>query len=339
MKAFSRKSNNLTTFESIDEVQSWILASILESGHSAHPRNLNTLELSPVAFGLLHPRRRCITNPQRRWSLPLALGELCWHLSGSNELGPIEYYAKRWRDFADTNSTIRGSCYGHRIFGPIADRPSQWQRLLNLLQTDPQTRRAVLDLSDSSLSLDPQARDVACASTIQFLIRFNRLDAIVCMRSNDAIWGLPYDVFLFSMLQELLACELRIELGCYFHFAGSMHLYEKHFELARGVIDHSQTQMFEMPTMQGHGQVEVFLKCEGVLRSGLPVPLQQMELLHDYWGELVSVLDWFRLARLTGGYKEVADRIPTDSPYSLFLQNLVGAPEAKSRAQTARAAT
>ena len=37
------------------------------------------------------------------------------------------------------------------------------------------------------------------------------------MRSNDAYWGLPHDVFAFTMLQEILARSLTLELGTYKH--------------------------------------------------------------------------------------------------------------------------
>jgi thymidylate synthase len=56
------------------------------------------------------------------------------------------------------------------------------------------------------------------------------------MRSNDAIWGLPYDCFVFTMLQELLASQLRCSLGEYVHFAASLHVYERHFSLVERML-------------------------------------------------------------------------------------------------------
>src|SRR6266581_1097123 len=88
---------NAEAFDSLDEVQSWVLSILLTEGRPAQPRGLNTLEVVSAAFTLRYPRRRCITNPQRRWSIPYALGEFCWHVSASNELSFIEYYAKQWK--------------------------------------------------------------------------------------------------------------------------------------------------------------------------------------------------------------------------------------------------
>jgi hypothetical protein len=174
-----------------------------------------------------------------------------------------------------------------------------------------------------SLSLDATARDVPCACTIQFLIRSNRLDAIVNMRSNDAIWGWPYDIFIFTMFQELLACELQVELGSYFHFAGSLHLYEQHFDLARRILDDTSASLFEMLPMQAHQQLGTFLQCENILRKGLPIPQEITEGLNGYWKDLALVLDWFRVAKLAGGYGTVTQRIPKGIPYSSLLQNLI----------------
>jgi thymidylate synthase len=47
------------------------------------------------------------------------------------------------------------------------------------------------------------------------------------MRSNDLLWGTPYDVNGFCFIQEMLASWLGVELGNYIHQAGSMHLYEE----------------------------------------------------------------------------------------------------------------
>ena len=109
------------------------------------------------------------------------------------------------------------SCYGYRFFRQDESGASQWTVAQNLLRHDPFTRRAVLLMSQPLAASDIDARDVACASSLQFLLRDGRLDALLHMRSNDAFWGLPYDVFLFTMLQELMAAELGVELGTYYH--------------------------------------------------------------------------------------------------------------------------
>lgn len=285
------KNYQIPAFETLDEIQHWILTIILERGKVAEPRGKRTLELFPVSFELLNPRNRCVLNPLRKWSFPLALGEFCWHVSGSNDLEFIEYYASRWRDFTEDGSTISGSCYGHRVFNDKNHGASQWERLIDVLKSDPDSRRAILYFSDSTDNFSDSSKDVPCATTIQFFLRSGCLHAITQMRSNDAMWGLPYDVFLFTMLQELLACELGVELGSYYHSVSSLHLYDYHFERAKKIVEHGNVEAVEMPRMVGHGQLPIFLQLEEQLRHGNGNITEKAQTLNSYWKSLFLVLE------------------------------------------------
>ena len=79
------------TFFSLDEMQRWVFRRLLIDGVPASPRGLPTLEVISTHLVLLNPRRRILTNAARKWSLPLAIGEFCWHLSASNESAFIQY--------------------------------------------------------------------------------------------------------------------------------------------------------------------------------------------------------------------------------------------------------
>src|ERR1700693_236259 len=129
-------------YHSLDDIQRAVLSYLLEGGGETSPRGMPTIESRVVSFTLVDPRRRCILNPQRKWSLPLALGELCWHLSGSTKASTLAYYAPAWKSFADSEGHIRGSCYGSKVFmGTDGDSP--WTRVRHLLRSDRDTRRAV----------------------------------------------------------------------------------------------------------------------------------------------------------------------------------------------------
>jgi thymidylate synthase len=171
---------NNVEFDSIDEIQHQAIDLLLSFGLKASPRGLATREIIGPNFTLRNPRRRCVTNPARRWSFAFAIGELCWHLSASDELAFISRYAPRWRDFSDDNSTIAGSCYGKRIFERRGGKPSQWERLIDLLIADPESRRAILFFErNPTESLKPNRKDVACATSFQCLIRDGRLHVYV----------------------------------------------------------------------------------------------------------------------------------------------------------------
>jgi len=297
-------TNDFVHCSDLNAVQRWALASILSEGEHTAPRSQDTLELYPVGFELENPRARCVTNRRRRWNLPLAIGEFAWHVSGSNNLDFIAYYTDRWREFSDDGSTIRGSCYGHRLFG---GNPTRWSRMLQLLKADQNTRRAVFLFGDADMAFDLNAKDVACATSIQFLLRSNQLHAFVTMRSNDVIWGLPYDVFLFTMLQELLAAELTVSLGKYYHFAASFHLYKRHIDLAREIVSVRDDTSPPMAPIAATEHLPLFLRCEESLRSGTPLTqLADLPNLAPYWRSLLEPLESFR--------KDRYNDIPSSNP-------------------------
>jgi thymidylate synthase len=279
-----RAFGNGPHFASMDAVQRWAFRSLTRDGIQAAPRGLETHELLGQSFTLTNPRNRIVRSPARNWSLPLALGEFCWHASASTNVEILAYYTPRWRDFSADGHDVARSCYGHRIFSPGPSGHSRWQDLLRLLRADPATRRAVIDLSDTDTP-DAFAVDSSCTSSFHALNRDSRLHVIVHMRSNDVVWGLPYDVFLFTMLQEMLALELNLRLGCYLHVAGSLHIYDRHLTMARRVLEESPGAFRAMDAMDKPPDLAGFLDAERAirLRQGPPA-------LSPYWARLADVL-------------------------------------------------
>ena len=253
-------------FRNLDAAYEALLASTLGSDLVASPRGLATRELSNVFLAIENPRERFITNPARRWSIPLAFGELAWHLSGSRDVEALVSYARVWRKFS-SGSTIEGSCYGHRIFQPAASGRSQWDICKEALLADPCTRRAVIQLYDPEQNY-LGSRDVSCALNLQFLAREGALDATVFMRSNDVYFGFPYDVFLYTNLQELMAVELGLRLGTYHHFATSLHLYEKDASKAADVLRVTSRSTFVDLPLASSTERRQFCEAEASIRTG-----------------------------------------------------------------------
>ena len=61
--------------------------------------------------------------------------------------------------------------------------------------------------------ISSEHKEVPCTTTMQFFQRDGRLHMAATLRSNDAYKGVPHDVFCFTMLQEMIACQLGVELG------------------------------------------------------------------------------------------------------------------------------
>jgi thymidylate synthase len=115
------------------------------------------------------------------------------------------------------------------------------------------------------------------------------------MRSNDAYWGLPHDVFCFTMLQEMMARRLGTTVGQYFHYAGSMHVYDEHLDGVRRYVDEGHHQTVEMPTMpegDPFTQVDALLDAESKIRLG--DDLKAADVFGEgYWADIVRVLQVF----------------------------------------------
>jgi thymidylate synthase len=312
----------MATFASVEEVQQWALETLLKDGEPVAPRGQNTVELIAVSMTIREPRRRCVTNAERCWSFPAAVGELCWHLAGSRDLRFVSHYLKRWCELSDDPIEVRGSCYGYRIFGRSNGGQSQWERMLALLHADASSRRAVLDLYDPEVGLRAETKDSPCATSLQFLIRRGRLHLVTHMRSNDVIWGLPYDVFVFTMLQELLASELGVQLGSYLHVVGSLHLYERHIGLARRIVGAGLGPAFEMPSMSSHKNLHAFLRLEEQLRVGEALQDEEVASLDEYWRDLASVLNCHRVLKLERGHAAALAALPKTSAYAPLLRTL-----------------
>lgn len=175
-------------------------------------------------FELRDPRAR-VSRSVGRARIFSALGELLWYLSASNSIEQIEYYIKGYGQFSDDGHTANGA-YGPRIFGSDGGH-SEWNRIINLLSRVERqgSRNAVIQILRNS-DLSCPTKDRPCTTTLQFVVRDERLFLHAHMRSNDVYLGLPHDIFSFTMLQEIAARELNLEVGSYFHSVGSLHLYD-----------------------------------------------------------------------------------------------------------------
>jgi thymidylate synthase len=287
---------HLFKFDSLDRAVLELLRSIDEEGDEAAPRGMRTKELLNVCFKLTNPRARLVLNEERRWSFPLAVGEFLWHFAGRNDSPSISHYAPRWADFSH-DGVIPSSCYGFKIFRSEDGRPSQWSLVSNLLKSDPSTRRAVINLYDADEDLQPDAADVACASTLQFFVREGKLHLTTYMRSNDAIWGLPYDCFIMTMLQESLAKQLGYPLGEYVHYAASLHVYERHFPLVERMLAAvEESENASMPPMPGAVPADSLFSYEKLIREKEPV--LDFADLPIYWKDLLLVLSFHKAHQL-----------------------------------------
>ncbi len=243
------------SLDSLEEIHNVLMGTLIDDPDcSAAPRGKPIKELIAPSFTLMNPRNRLITSPARSVNYGFAVGELCWYIRGDKDLETMRYYNKRMAQFSDDGYTIN-SAYGNRIFKtrwtakppmPNSYGFSQFDLVVEELKRDPDSRRAVMHINepgDLLRAVEQGSKDVPCTMSLQLLIRDRKLHMHALMRSNDVVWGMPYDVFSFTCLQELFLYKLQEagvpvdDLGSYHHTAGSLHVYDTHFAMAKVVKD------------------------------------------------------------------------------------------------------
>lgn len=275
--------------EGLDDVLIDLYGKLLASPGRNRGTRGTTRELLGVALRISKPRAR-LSRSENRGKPFSALGELLWYLSGSDELDFIRPYISRYEEEANREGKIHGA-YGPRLFAMHS--VNQVEVVTELLRRKPSSRRAVIQIYDAKdLTTD---EEIPCTTTLQFHIRDGLLHTSATLRSNDAYWGLPHDVFCFTMLQEMMARRLNVGLGEYLQYVGSMHLYECHIEGAACYIAEGYHRVAEMPKMPAGDPFVVvgrLLKVEARIRRGEWVEADE-EMDEPYWADIVRLIQVF----------------------------------------------
>jgi thymidylate synthase len=275
--------------DSLDDILNEVFQRLHSSGKATKASRGNFVELTGVLIKLGNPRSR-LSRSETKGRPFSCIGELFWYLSGRNDLSFIEYFIPRYAADAEADGTLRGA-YGPRLFPN--GQPNQFEQVLNLLKHKPTTRRAVIQLfSSEDISIGTEYKEIPCTTTIQFMIRDNLLECFTTMRSNDAFKGLPHDIFCFTMIQEMIARCLNLEIGTYHHFVSSLHIYEVDVNKAEQYLAegfHENAPMPEMSNGNPFPIIPIFLEKMDRIRQGEGVSIVDSSL-PDYWNDLLRLM-------------------------------------------------
>lgn len=197
---------------------------VSELGETVVSRIGKTKHVTDITFLVSNPYHNVCLNPQRNLSLRYLVGEIQWYLSGSNKVEDIGKYAKMWYDLSDDGETVN-SAYGYRIFHKFGF--DQLQYCIDKLKKNPYDRQCILHIKEAS---NKPTKDTPCTCLLQFTCFNGRLNLHTYMRSNDIWLGLPYDMGFFTVLLQIVAKEVGLPVGVYYHTVGDLHLYERHWD-------------------------------------------------------------------------------------------------------------
>lgn len=260
---------------------------LLQEGAVIDPRGEETLEIHNATFVLTNPRSRLGYHKARKFSLPFAIGEAITLFSPVNKIAYLARINKRMSQFSDDGETTNGH-YGARV-------AKHFLSVAGMLVQDPATRRAVIPIySEHDVNL--QSKDIPCTIGLNFLIREKKLHLFTTMRSNDFYWGFPYDLFMFTVLQEVMLNELNgrgmgLELGNYYHRATSLHVYQRHKNLLN-TIETMEPVTFSLPytLIEMQFLTSIFMHMEDIippvgLKDQFVMILRDWELRHRKMGQ------------------------------------------------------
>lgn len=320
--------------ESVDAVLHQLYRTLLEEGQSATGTRGDTREILGVSLRILKPRAR-ISRSENRGKPFSALGELLWYLSGSDTLEFIEPYVSRYAD--DAVDGILEGAYGPRLHR-MRENIDQLASVEELLNERPESKRAVVQLFNAE-DIATHHKEIPCTTTWQFLLRRGRLHMSVTMRSNDAYYGLPHDVFCFTMIQEMMARRLGAGMGEYLQYVGSMHVYEDKLEAMSEYVDEGVQQTIEMPRMPSGNPFEVVgqvLSIEQRLRAGEKLDASK-EIADSYWADIVRLLQVFWAREWVKDYpnrlKQLRAELANSSYYPYVDARMHLKPRSRARAK------
>lgn len=293
---------------------------------------------STEAFGALLE----LKNPRARLSRSFSkakafspLGELFWYLSGSDSVEFIKHYIPNYPKLIKDEVKANGA-YGPRIFGESAqaklDGISEWDRVIRTLREREGSRNALIQIYDNS-DAKPKNGDKPCTCTIQFAVRNGQLFMHTHMRSNDAFFGLPHDIFTFTMLQEIAARELGFGLGRYTHSVSSLHLYHDSPETAEHPANNSTSgaeayyregfhdfvPMPEMPPGCPWMSIEQVKVAEKEIRSG-NIDYTAPTGIEPYWHDFIEL---FRIHKIFEEMRKRGYDLKSERPELRRVANLM----------------
>lgn len=190
--------------------------------------------------------------------------ELLWFIRGSTNANDLKsnnihiwdgHSSRKHLDKTglDYEEGVIGPMYGHQWRnaggtydpdGKNRDGIDQLQNVIDLIKTDPMSRRIVMnnwsvtDLGKSALA--------PCHVLAQFFVDGGKLSCSVYIRSSDVAIGLPFNIASYALLTHIIAKLTGLETDELIVNTGDTHIYESHVE---GLEEQVDRTLYHFPTV------------------------------------------------------------------------------------------
>ena len=235
----------------VDDIRRMFARLFVEHNHASENQRLSesdtetgTLELTGVSFNADEPSILGIPD------YDYISREIAWYDSASRSVSDIPAPVPPiWKMIADENGEVNSN-YGRLVYHE--DNGGQFQQVARTLRNSPMSRQAVMIYTRPDIHATA-GKDFICTNAVQYLIREGRLNAVVQMRSNDAVFGYRNDyawqrVVMVRLLRELKAtagaafpanAEIlsTLKMGTITWQVGSLHIYPRHYALLEAAVE------------------------------------------------------------------------------------------------------
>jgi thymidylate synthase len=164
--------------------------------------------------------------------------ELLWFLNGDTNVRYLnENNVSIWDEWADGDGEL-GPVYGAQWRSwptPDGGQVDQIKQILDVLATDPDSRRAIVSAWNVS-ELDRMAL-APCHCLFQFYVADGRLSCQLYQRSADIFLGVPFNIASYALLTQMVAQQSNLKVGEFIWTGGDCHLYVNHLEQANQQLE------------------------------------------------------------------------------------------------------
>ena len=172
-----------------------------------------------------------LTTKKMQWKS--LLHEVLWYLSGENHIRNLRLHTKIWDAWADENGNLE-TAYGYywRHF-PSAqkNKDGEWivrevdqiQYVIDEINRNPSSRRLVVSAWEPGNATTSKLPP--CHYTFVFNVNNGRLNCHLTQRSGDIALGIPFNLAAYSILTQVIAQQVGLELGEFAHTIIDAHIY------------------------------------------------------------------------------------------------------------------
>ncbi len=172
-----------------------------------------------------------LTTKRMEWKS--ILHEVLWYLSGDNHIRNLQKHTKIWNAWADENGDLE-TAYGYywRHF-PSAEKnkKGEWnvteidqiKYIIDEIKRKPYSRRLVVSAWEPGNAT--KSKLPPCHYSFAFNVSEGKLNCHLTQRSGDIALGIPFNLAAYSMLTQIIAQEVNLQLGFFAHSIIDAHIY------------------------------------------------------------------------------------------------------------------